>query len=368
MLKKHIILALSAAIFLSCSDNITGPASDESGGGANPGERGHVPDSNPPEIERYLFVVNNLGETISRIDVASGSVVNNIYTTGQVPAEIQYRDDILYIINSGDNTLLMINIVTGARRWIEIGDYRNPSHMELIGTDMAAVCNWEAGTVSFLDLAAGTVIEEIQVGAGLWGMTAYEGNIFVGVSNYNPTTWTYGQGRVAALDAAARILVDSIDVGVNPGVLFIDHQGELNVVCIGDYFSIFGEVWRVNPTTYTVIDNYHLGGSPNYEALAPDGMVYLGAGGWVNEGYVLKYDSNAESVINGGSNPIVLSGESGAQGAALDSEGNVYVCCFNTDHVVKMDASGNVLDTYAVGDGPQALVYVQREETLVWQP
>ena len=372
MLKKLIVLFAVAALLVSCSDFSTNPNVDDSGkndaGNENPGESGYIPSSDPPDIERYLFVVNNLGETISRINVDDGTVVNNIYTTGQIPAEIHYEEDILYVVCSGDNTIQMINIRDGSSQSIEIGDYHNPSHMELIGSGTAAACNWESGTVTFVDLLNRSVIADISVGAGLWGMTYHDGRLYVGITNYNPATYTYGQGRVAVIDAASRTLLDSVDVGTNPGILFVDNQNELNTVATGDYFSVFGSVWRINISDNSVIGSYDIGGSPTHEVKAPNGEVYLGAGGWDTEGYVLKYDSGNENVIYSGNNPIVLSGEAGAQGAAVDNSGNIYVCCFNTDHVVKMSPSGTVLATYNVGDGPQTMVFVQYDNTLVWRP
>ncbi len=340
MRKNIVSLIIIAALVVSCSDKSTNPDISDTG--------------------EFLYVVNGLEETVSCIDLKEETVTNGLYLTGQIPAEIQYRAGELFIVNSGDNSLSIVDLETDNTRTIEIGDYRNPSHIEFIGADRAAVCNWVSGTVSFLDLSGDSVLSEISVGAGLWGMTEYEGRLYVGISNYDPATWSYGQGRVAVIDASTMTLLDSVEVGTNPGILFLDHQGELNVVCTGDYFSVFGEVCRVDPVTLEVMDSYEIGGSPGYEGLASDGMVYLGAGGWVDEAYVLKYDSEAESVLNGASNPIALSGEAGAQGVAFDSEGSIYVCCFNTDHIVKMDASGNVLETYEVGDGPQSIVYVER--------
>ena len=370
MRKSLPLILLILTLILSCSKFPTGNKTD-AGGSDDSGaveNGGYVPPNQPPEDEIYLFVVNSLGETISRIDLSDGSVLNNIYTTGAYPAEIEYYDQDLYVVNSGDNTLQKINLETGDSEFFEIGDYRNPAFVEFIGAEMAVTANWESGTVSFINVLSGAVVDEIPVGIGLWGMTYYSGKIYIGITNYDPVNWTYGQGRVAVINADNRTLEDSIDVSVNPGILFVDFQNELNVVCIGDYFSSFAEIYRIDPVGNTVISSYTLGGSPSYEALSQEGKVFLGSGGWLDEAYVMCYDAQSENIIYGGANPIVLSGETGAQGVAIDDEGNIYVCCFNTNHVVKMTESGQVLDIYEVGDGPQTIVYVEISGTGVWRP
>ena len=343
MYKKFLTLLISTLLIISCDNFLTD--NDD--------------DNQNPNIEHRLYVLNGLGSTISLINLDDGTVDNDVYTTGIFPSDIQYINNKLYVVNSGDNNIQIIDIPSGSSDIIELGDNRNPSHMELYGDNMGAVCNWISGTVSFLDFNINSVVTEVSVGAGLWGMTYYEGKIFTGITNYDPSSWSYGQGYVAVLDANTYALLDSIQVGANPGVLFIDHQNELNAVCTGDYFMMMGEVYRCNVNDYTVIDSYEIGGSPSYEALSEDGMVFLGNGGWVDEGYVLSYDSQSETILHGGADPIILAGEPGIQGLAIDNEGYIYACAFNSDHLIKMDADGNVLETYNVGDGPQTAIYVE---------
>ena len=319
----------------------------------------------PQEVIHSLYVVNSLGQTISLIDLEADTVYNDIYTTGQYPAEIEFHDGNLYIVNSGDNTLQIIDVYAGDETIIELGDDRNPVFMEFIDASTVAVSNWVYGTVSFVNLAADSVETEIAVGAGPWGMTYHDGELIMGFSNYDPVTWTYGQGRVAIIDAASRTLIDSVDVGTNPGMLFVDHQGEVNVVCIGDYFSSFGEVWRINPQDHSVIGNFAIGKSPAQEALAEDGTVYLAAGGLLDanwqpiEGYVLSYDSEGETPICDGSNPITITDATSVLGIAVDSDGTIYISCFNTNQVLAIDENGNILATYDVGYGPERLIYVE---------
>ena len=371
MLKKFTYLLLFVFFAVSCSNFSTNPPEigdeDNSNTPDDPGNSG--PNINSPaDIFRQVYVLNGTGETISLIDLNTGIVQNDIFTTGAVPSDIYYKQDNLYIVNSGDNTIQIIDTQSGVSNVIELGDNRNPSHLELYGDNMGAVSNWVSGTVSFIDFSTNTVVAEVSVGAGLWGIAFDEGKIFTGITNYDPGSWSYGQGYAAILDASSYSVLDSIPVGTNPGILFVDSQNELNVVCTGDYFSTFGEVYRCDISDYSVIDSYEIGGSPSYESVSEEGIVYLGAGGWVDEGYVISYNSVSEAVLHSGSDPIILAGEPGIQGLTIDDEGYIYACAFNTDHLVKFDSDGNVIETFTVGDGPQTAIYVEYESTHVTMP
>jgi len=341
---KKISILLAIALFTTSCDNLLTNNKDE---------------NQNPNITHRLYVLNGMGSTISLINLDNGTVENDVYTTGIFPSDIQYKNNRLYVVNSGDNTLQIIDIQSGSSEVIELGDNRNPTHLRLYGNNMGAVSNWISGTVSFIDFESNSIVQEVAVGAGLWGMAYYDGKIFTGITNYDPLSFSYGQGYVGVLDAYNYTLLDSIQTGTNPGILFIDTQNELNVVCTGDYFMTMGQVFRCNVNDYSVTGSYDIGGSPNYAALDESGIVYLGAGGWVDEGYVLSYNSQSETVLHGGSDPIVLAGELGVQGMAIDNQGSIYVCAFSTDHVIKMDSTGTIIETYLVGDGPQAAIYVE---------
>jgi len=326
-------------------------------------------DSNPiTPVETFhsIYVVNSLGQTVSMVDLDADTVYNDLYTVGQFPAGIAFKDDNLYVLNSGDNTLQIIGIF-GGEKIIELGDDRNPAFIEFLDGNIAAVSSWVAGTMSFVDLSADSVINEIWVGNGPWGLTSYNDKLYVGYSNYDPSTYSYGQGYVALVENQA--LTDSIAVGTNPALLFMDTQNEVNVICSGNYVTEFGEVWTIDPSSFTVTDNFDIGKNPAQSAINSSGRVYIAAGGALDaswnpiEGYVLIYDSITETIINGDANPLVIDEPTSILGIALDSEESIYVSSFNTDEVLKIDEEGNILQRYNVGDGPERLLYV---ETVVY--
>lgn len=312
-----------------------------------------------PSLKNQIIVANSNGETVSIIDIETDQVFNGLYTTGLYSAEIDTKDRNIYVANSGDNTLEKINVDNRNISNCELGDNRNPIFFEFCGSDMIAVSNWVAGTITLVDESTLETAHEISVGPGPWDILYYNEKLFIGLGNYDMSTWSFGQGQLLVMDVYTLSIDTTIDIGTNPGPLFIDNEGELNVICTGDYFSAFGTVYIIDTNNYTILNTLNLGGSPTYAAINEDGIVYAGAGGWSSEAYVITYDSNTETVIRGADNPIVIPNVSGAQGVAIDNEGFIYVCCFNSDVVVKMDSTGNILKEYAVGDGPQTIVYVE---------
>jgi len=320
-----------------------------------------------PQETPKMYVVNGLSETISLIDLSTDTVYQGIDTTGIWPGEMEYHSGWLYLVNGGSNTLQktyvndLDEIIT---YYTFLGYDRNPVFFEFFNNNYAAVSNWKSGTVIFLNLNTGALIDEIFLGAGAWDILYYGDKFFVGVSNYDFANWSYGQGQLKVINAQTLEIDTTLNIGVNPGPLFIDEQGELNVICIGDYFTVFGQVYRIDPDNYAILGMIDIGGSTGYAAMNADGLVYLAGTDWItNDSYILTYDSNTETVVNGTGNRISISGEddTGYMGMAFDGEGSLYVCCFNSSHVVKIDGTGQVLHTYDMGpiSGPQSLVYVQ---------
>ena len=334
------VLALSLAFF-SCSEDDNPVA--------------------PTEISNVLFVVNGLGETISLIDLDTDSVFNNIYTTGQVPAEIEYHDGNLFVVNSTSNSFQRIDVNSEISYFTELGIDRNPSFFAFTDDDKVAITNWQSATVSILDLSSGVVETEISVGNGPGDLLYLDGRLYVGVSNIDYVTYAAGQGQIFVIDTEDYIIEDTIDVDNNPGPIFIDQQGEINVVCTGNHFTTWGTVVRINPADNSIIGSFPIGGSPGHAVMDESGVVYLSVWEWITDtAYLMSYDSNTETVIHDAANPLTIPDYTTAlQGLTLDKDGNIYVCCSGDfNKVLKIDSDGNLLQTYDVGDGPQTIVYV----------
>jgi hypothetical protein len=108
-------------------------------------------------------------------------------------------------------------------------------------------------------------------------------------------------------------------------------------------------VYIIDPEDNVVLDSLPVGGQPGQIAIGPDNMAFLAAGGWAADGEVLMYHSLTGEIYHGGSNPVYV--DSGATGAVGFQDSTAFISTFG-DRINRLDADGNILQTYFMGDGP----------------
>jgi len=148
-----------------------------------------------------------------------------------------------------------------------------------------------------------------------------------------------------------------IDVGTNPQIVKVGPDGNLHVVCTGNYVDIPGRIDVINPGSLQRVISIPLGGSPGSLGFTSQNLAYLGAAGWGGLGNVMSYNGLTHQILHGSQNPIEVS--SAAMGISITLSDNILVCCFNTDQLVELNADGDSVTTYNVGDGPQAVALQQ---------
>ena len=307
------------------------------------------------------WVVNNLGETLSKVDLSSGQVLTNAISLGSIPNDIVISGDVAYVVNSLSNNVQIINLsVQQTTGTVEIYLGLNPYFIVLDGEDRAFVSNWMTGNVSVLDLNAMMEIDTINTGGVPQGLCIVGDRLFISDVNYDFQTWSYGPGRLLAYSLNDLSFLGEVTIGTNPQVIEYGPDGRLHVVCTGDFASITGQVEIINPTDLTVEHTVALGGSPGSIAFTSDGIAYLGAAGWTEDGYVYSYNAISYAVYHDENNPILV--PSAAMDVAVTNDDHVLVCCFNSDHLAELDASGSLHETYLVGDGPLS-VGIQESST-----
>jgi YVTN family beta-propeller protein len=310
-----------------------------------------------PSDNPSAWVVNSLGGTLSRVDLVTDSVVTNVLTLGQTPNDIVISGTTGYVVNSGDNDIQIIDLQTAQTiGTIELYLGLNPYFITVGGAGQAFVTNLLTGNVSILDLALNQEIDTLNVGVALEGICIYGDTLYI--SDINAVNWVYGQGYVYAYSLPGLAPLATIPVGTNPQAIVAGPDGFLHVVCTGDYGAISGQVQIIDPATLTVVDSVTVGGTPGSLAFDSQGRAFLGAGGWVTDGFVFSYDGMTHQLLHGASNPILV--PKGAYDVNAITTGNILVCCHSVDQVVEMDHDGNILQTYPVGDGPAVLA--------IWEP
>ena len=302
---------------------------------------------------REAYVVNGLAETLSLIDLETGNVINHITILGETPNQVAYYDNYLYVVNSISADVMKINPSSYQVEFnflLPVGS--NPYNITFNG-NYAYVTGWVSGKVYRLNLLTNAVDGEIEIGGYPEGLLCYNNFLYVTQTYFDPNNFSYGQGRLAKIDLSSFSFVSDHNVGKNPQWISRAADGRFHIVCTGNYDDVEGSVYIFDPGPGLVTDSILIGGQPSQLAISPTGIGYLSAGGWSTNGYVYSYDIFSGDIIHGPSNPIAVG--LGASSIASDSLGYVYSCNFGDDTVSKIDFSGNVVGSYALGDGPLSI-------------
>ncbi len=339
------------------------------------------------QADWFAYVVNSYpgDETLSKINLSTDEVVNNIEFLGELPNQIVIQGDLAYVVNSIDNDIQIIDLKSEATVGYIIGQLQNPFHMAFVDSQYAYVTNLMGNSISKVDVIDKTVVGEYEVGLGPEGLLVVGNKLYICCCGYefsaykkitqrdwvfDPThrandvkAYRYIAGRVYVFDIQNEEVTDSIAVGLNPQYLALDPEGELNVMCTGNYWTVLGQIYRINTSTDQVIDSIATGGSPGIISIGTDGIGYLAAGGWhPDPGLVYTFDSYADTMLRGSSNPITT--HSGVIAVAAfpstKARSHVYTCNFQADDVTLLSQEGDLMKTYLLGNGPVSIEFYQR--------
>jgi DNA-binding beta-propeller fold protein YncE len=326
--------------------------------------------------DHMAYVANSYpgDETLSKINLSTGEVFNNILFLGESPNQIVIQGNSAYVVNSLDHDIQIIDLITETTvGYIDIGEPRNPYQMAFVDERYAYVTNLMSYTISKVDLFNQTVVGEYGVGIGPEGLIKVGGKLYICCAGFQWSKqkeitgegWmpdpvarvqmtrgkTYLRGMVYVFDLSSETVVDSIAVGTNPQYIDLDPEGELNVLCTGDYWSVFGQIYRIDPNTNTVIDSIPCGGSPGIISIGTNGVGYIAAGGWhPDPGLMYTFDSYADIMIRGSTNPVTT--DSGVISVTAMFGSQVLTCNYQGDDIARFNSAGDHIGTYMVGNGP----------------
>ncbi|MEW5993557.1 MAG: hypothetical protein AB1744_04085 [Candidatus Zixiibacteriota bacterium] len=307
-----------------------------------------------PAVDEIAYVINTSGETLSKINLTTGAVTNDILTLGSdvfsFPNQIVVRDTLAYVVASGTNEIQMIDLKNEVTvDFISTGVGTNPFWLAFFDNQYCYVTNLLANSVAKVDVVNRTVVDEISVGVSPEGILFADFKGYAAITAFDFNTFTYGQGKVVVFDPRGDSVLSEIKVGTNPQYLARDMSGRIHVICTGDFFSIFGMVYIIDPNTDAVVDSFAVGGSPGQLTIGPDNIAYLAAGGWVTDGFMYTYNSATGQIYHDVTNPLLV--DSGCITVVAYQDSTVYEGNFK-DFVEQLDSAGTTLQNYAVGDGP----------------
>ncbi|MFQ5648805.1 MAG: FlgD immunoglobulin-like domain containing protein [bacterium] len=314
------------------------------------------------DTPRKLYVLNGLAQTVSVMNLETEQIMNDVVKVGDIPGRIYARGERIYVVNSVPAGITVINGRTEQIEMeISLTDGSNPWALAFVGTTKAYVTNLVANTITVVDLATGDSLETIEVGEApegilVVGNTAYVANTG-GFPDYTPST-------LSVIDITTDVITKTLQVPMNPQDLALAPDGNIHVVCTGNFVDVFGKVAVVDPfgdTDFTalVVDTLEIGGSPGDIVVTADSVGYLPDFGDETGGFLYRYNAFTRTVERNATNPILVG--KGAMNLLFDGRtGQLWVSNFAEDAVQLLDAAdGGVVNTFDFGDGAQAMAILE---------
>ncbi len=301
------------------------------------------------------WVINTTAETLSKIDLNSEVVTNDILTLGSdidcYPNQIAVRDTLAYVLNSGTDEIQIININNETTvGWINFDPGSNPYWMAFLNDQYLYVTLLADNSLAKVDLSTNQVVEITEVGKSPEGVIIYNYKAYIAITAYDFATWTWGQGEVAVYDTETDEIIDvEILTSTNPQFLDIDREGIIHVVCTGNYWDVLGVIFLIDPAINAAFDIVDVGGAPGHISIAPNDIAWLAAGGWVTNGEVYMYNAITHEIYHDATDPLLV--DYGAISVAAYQDSTAFVLTFD-DIVSRHDGSGAEINAYGLGDGP----------------
>jgi len=232
-------------------------------------------------VNNMTWVSNEPKNTVSRLDPASNAVTT--ITVGKQPCSGLAADfGSLWVPNCGDTTISRVDLKSAAiAATMKIGIGESEGSI-VAGADSVWIVTDAKGTLARIDPATNTVVAEIYVPSGSYGIAFGEGGVWVtstahdSVTRVDPHTnlivetipvgkaprfvtaglggvWTLnqGDGSVSRIDPKTNKVVATIEVGVPGGGGEIS-AGEGSVWVTAFQFPLS----RIDPATNTVVQQF----------------------------------------------------------------------------------------------------------------
>jgi YVTN family beta-propeller protein len=331
-------------------------------------------------------VVNGFTSSMAIVEFSTPPEVTDNYggiSLGESANRVVLRGEEAYVVNSGtfgaaeDASIQVIDMVSASVvRTIPMPDGNSPWDMVIINSEKAYVTNLYGDSITVLDPGGdgvsaiiGTI--DLPEGSAPAGIVVKGGRAYTANTGLDPVTYAYGPPSVSVIDTATDSVVDAdgdagnggdtpISIsGVNPQDLAFDGEGNLWVVCTGDWFSTFGVVHVIDTLTLSEEASLVIGGSPGSITVGKD-VALLGDGGAAS---LFVVDIETRAVLRDETNPFVLTTteNSFVPDIMFDRSGEVaYALAFTDDTVFDLLVTNKEVSirgehALAAGSGPAGL-------------
>ncbi|MDY0016474.1 MAG: hypothetical protein RBS89_01420 [Candidatus Delongbacteria bacterium] len=333
--------------------------------------------TDPVDAFGSVCLINGLGDVGTMSVINDQCVIeNDVMSLGKWPNHIFEQGGIIYVTNSGNNNVQMINASTLQNTGsVELSPLSNPMRAAVSNRKLYATNSYGTGVDVYdfdedsLYTIPITGVPDSCKNGGTDVILSNGTKVFVGVRNVKyDEFWNavYGPEYIVMIDAYGDSVYTAFEAGVNIAGMLINEENELHVLSTGNRDDIGGfvrvfDLTAINFNTYSTVS---LGSQPGSFAINSEGMVYAAVSGfnldWTGFGGIMKYNSIDNQVLNGADDMLYSSASSGILGICIDGYDRVYAPLFDENKLVILE-NDSVKTTLTTGNGPQGLVFVKEQ-------
>jgi len=303
-----------------------------------------------------LIVLNSGSQTLSLVNLVSQSVNNSFSDAGLYGNQVYFVDTELWLVNSGDNNIQKIDCTTGnVLKTIQLEGSVNPWNV-LKKDTFLYISGMMSGKVYRINIQ-NDEISSIDTGISPEGMLLFGNELFVANTGFQYPD--YLQGKIAVINLSTFTKTADINVSVNPQAMIMASDGNIHVMCTGNYASESGKIDVINPGTKEVVQSVQIGGSPNSIIESPDHKVYLADG--MGAGFYV-YDAVTKEIIHSNSNPYLPGGSK----ILFQNDKKLVLKTGNwvsNSHLEYINADESMIYDYSLGIGAVDLTFLINPST-----
>jgi len=245
----------------------------------------------------YIYVVNSVSGTLSRIDLETGNTNNTFAQLGTTPNLIDIDGDFAYVVNSGDNSVQKINLTTGSTvSNIYVEDSANPWYAK-VKDDFLYVTGFFTNKLYKIDINTEEIVGQVVVGQAPEGIEFYQDKIYVTCTGGYVNNYANSQVTVLAEETLG--IITTIPTSLNPQSIHL-HNNKLYVMCTGNWVDVMGTVEIINPETDTITASLNIGGNIGKAA-------FINNHGYISDAMntgIYAIDTDSDTILNDSSNPL----------------------------------------------------------------
>lgn len=309
-----------------------------------------------------LYQQNN--SEVSYINMLDGSVSNDFFfqrtarEMGDTGNDMIRHGGKIYIAVNASSTLEIMNALTFESikqiSMIENSQAKQPRFIAANGSNVYVSCY--DGHVDVLDTATLSITSSILVGPNPDGMVVSNGKLYV--SNSGGLNYPNLDSTVSVIDLSTNSELYKLNVGLNPGDIEADGNGNVFVVCRGDYMSNPSSLVQIDATNDVVSNEFTI----QVTEIAP----------FTSGKLLLAYNDFSGSSNHVGVFDIASGALSNSQFLDLTNVTSVYDIQYfpiidkiylcdamnfsNTGYVHVFDSNGSFITNYHVGLNPTKVI------------